>query len=435
MNHFQSPSPPPATAGNRALFVTYDGLTDPLGRSQILPYLAGLSERGHRITVLSCEKADRFAADEASVRAICDRHHIAWAPLAYHRRPPVLSALYDIAHLTLSAWRLHREAPFDLLHCRSYIPGLVGLALKRAAGVPFIFDMRGFWPEERTESGEWDLSKPLYRAIYNFFKRAECRLLAKADHVVSLTHAGTRVLKEHGRDHDVTVIPCCVDFEHFVLTTVPRKTMARAQLGIPADAAVLGYLGSLGGNHLLGEMLDFYAVFRDRNPGSRFLFVTQTPRAFVEAAAAARRVPLFELIIKSASREQVPLYISAADVGVAFKRAEYSSIACSPTKLGEMLAAGIPVVANAGVGDVATILSDTSGGLAVTEFTPKAYRTALDDLATPRKPRELRQAAVPWYDLQNAITAYDGIYRVVGANGLRAERHAGYQGVQIGGQA
>src|SRR4051794_20204501 len=42
------------------LYITYDGLTDPLGRSQVLPYLTGLAERGHRITVLSCEKPERM---------------------------------------------------------------------------------------------------------------------------------------------------------------------------------------------------------------------------------------------------------------------------------------------------------------------------------------------------------------------------------------
>ena len=47
----------------RALYISYDGMTDPLGRSQVLPYLQGLSERGHEITLLSCEKPARMAAE------------------------------------------------------------------------------------------------------------------------------------------------------------------------------------------------------------------------------------------------------------------------------------------------------------------------------------------------------------------------------------
>ena len=41
------------TSGRRALFLSYDGMTDPLGPSQVLPYLVGLAARGHRITLIS----------------------------------------------------------------------------------------------------------------------------------------------------------------------------------------------------------------------------------------------------------------------------------------------------------------------------------------------------------------------------------------------
>ena len=44
----------------RILYITFDGITDPLGRSQILPYLAGLSKMGHTIHILSQEKKDQF---------------------------------------------------------------------------------------------------------------------------------------------------------------------------------------------------------------------------------------------------------------------------------------------------------------------------------------------------------------------------------------
>ena len=42
---------------SRILFISFDGLLEPLGQSQILPYLRGLATRGVAITVLSFEKA------------------------------------------------------------------------------------------------------------------------------------------------------------------------------------------------------------------------------------------------------------------------------------------------------------------------------------------------------------------------------------------
>jgi hypothetical protein len=42
------------------LYISYDGMTDPLGESQVIPYLEGLSKLGHRIYILSFEKKNRF---------------------------------------------------------------------------------------------------------------------------------------------------------------------------------------------------------------------------------------------------------------------------------------------------------------------------------------------------------------------------------------
>src|SRR5205823_11707282 len=84
-------------AGAAVLYISYDGMTDPLGRSQVLPYLAGLSRRGHRITLVSCEKPGQMARDGAEVRRFCQAADIDWQPLRYHKRPAILSSILDVS--------------------------------------------------------------------------------------------------------------------------------------------------------------------------------------------------------------------------------------------------------------------------------------------------------------------------------------------------
>ena len=156
--------------GSRVLYLSYDGMTDPLGGSQVLPYLRGLAERGHRITLVSCEKPERTAAERAEVQELCHAYGIEWHSLRYHKRPPVLSTMLDLANLRREAERLHRRQPFDLVHCCSYPPALIGLALKRRHGVRFLFDMRGFWADERVDGGLWNLRNPLFRSVFHWFK-------------------------------------------------------------------------------------------------------------------------------------------------------------------------------------------------------------------------------------------------------------------------
>ena len=85
----------------RVLYLSYDGMTDPLGRSQVLPYLTGLAALGHEITLVSFEKPGRSAEDRERVEAICGEAGIAWHPLRYHKRPPILSSVWDVIAMRL----------------------------------------------------------------------------------------------------------------------------------------------------------------------------------------------------------------------------------------------------------------------------------------------------------------------------------------------
>ncbi len=402
--------------GARVLYISYDGLTDPLGQSQILPYLIGLARRGHEIHVLSCEKPDKVERERGMVEALCRDAGIAWHPLTYHKWPPVLSSTYDLAMLQRAAVRLHRQHRFGLTHCRSYIPAAVGLHLREAHGVPLLFDMRGFWPEEKTESKSWNLANPLFRLVYRYFKRLERDLLVHSDAIVTLTEAGKEELLRRrelrGETERISVIPCCVDFAHFLLADPQQRSAARADLGIAPDTPVLAYLGSLGGNYMLAEMLDFFLVYRSRNAGARFLFVTQGDPGSIRDAARKREITDGELVIRGASREQVPKFLAAADAGIGFVRPSFPAKGCSPTKMGEMLAVGLPFIANAGVGDVVDIIGRTGTGVAIEEFSAGSYARALDQVAqSAMSAEERRTNAQAYFDVELGIDRYDLIYR------------------------
>jgi hypothetical protein len=117
--------------GGRILYISYDGLTDPLGQSQILPYVLRRSELGHHITILSCEKRSAMDKEGVAIRKLCEAAAVHWHPLTYHKHPPLLSSANDLAVIRKAAVRLDRERMFDLVHCRSYIPAAAGIMLKR----------------------------------------------------------------------------------------------------------------------------------------------------------------------------------------------------------------------------------------------------------------------------------------------------------------
>lgn len=416
--------------GARVLYITYDGLADPLGRSQILPYLSRLAALGHRICVLSCEKPERLAKDGARVCQLCDAAGITWHPLTYHKQPPVVSTVFDLARMRAAALRLQRRWSFDLVHCRGHLPAIIGLHLKRRFGTALLFDPRGFWPEEKVEGKVWDLRNPVYAKVHSYIKKVEKDLLRSSEQIVFLTYAGREELLRrpelHGHGERVTVIPCCVDFDHFQLATAAERREARTGLGIGAKEPVLLYLGSIGEWYMLDEMLDFFRTYLERYPEARFLFVTPDPESSIRSTAEVRGIDPGRLIIRSASREEVPNLMAAADLGICFIRPLFSKTGSSPTKLGEMIAVGLPVVANGPVGDVEAIVDATRCGVALREFSEGAYSLALDRIELlDSEAADRRQAALPWFDLSIGVERYHRAYLRCLAERRRAEPSTG----------
>ena len=162
----------------KVLFVSYDGITDPLGQSQVLPYVLELSRQGFSFTLLSCEKTDAYKKNKGTIEKILEGTNVRWAPISYTKKPPIISTLYDYWRLKRRAISLHRRNNFQLIHCRSYIPAMIGLWMKKKFRIKFVFDMRGFWADERVDAGLWNLKNIIYRQVFHFFKKRNLHFIS-----------------------------------------------------------------------------------------------------------------------------------------------------------------------------------------------------------------------------------------------------------------
>lgn len=401
-------------AGRRVLYLTYDGLTDPLGQSQVLPYLKGLSARGHEITIVSCEKPEARAARGEAVAADCRDAGIEWHPLAYRKRPPILSTLADLAQMRRLAARLNRKSRYDIVHCRSYLTALIGRALQRREGVRFLFDMRGFWIDERFERGIWPRGHIAYEAIAAWLRKKERDLFESADAVVSLTQAARDELSRRGGPSlalKTHVIPCCVDLTHFRARDGAARAEGRALLGLDNEAPVLLYLGSLGGAYPLAPVLRFFKSWDGGRDGARLLFITRHRESEIRGHPDAEGLGK-RLIVRAGERAEMPILIGAADAGLSFILPSFCAIASSPTKVGEMLAMELPVVANDKVGDMALVMAELGAGLLLPDLSDAAVDAgAIAMRALTTEASATRAAAKRWFALDRGVDTYDSIYR------------------------
>jgi glycosyltransferase involved in cell wall biosynthesis len=395
------------------LYISYDGMTDPLGQSQVLPYLAGLSALGYKITLISCEKNERWHYKE-NIQAICTKHHINWQPVMYTRKPPVLSTIRDVRKMKKLAAALHQKISFDIVHCRSYVAALVGQWMKKKFGTPFIFDMRGFWANERVDGGLWNLNNPLYKRIYLYFKIREKQFLQEAAAVVSLTYTAKEEIEGWAvQSAPVSVIPCCVDTQLFDPESLKPEQLAalRRKADLPVNKLILGYVGSLGTWYLLDEMMAFFSHWQKEHPETIFFFVSNEPKELIHQAASKQRIDRDKLRIITAGRTEMPYYISMMDFGLFFIKNAFSKKASSPVKQGELMAMGVPVICNAGVGDSDLIITKYKSGELVHSFDKEGFGDAVKRLKEEMNhPAEIRKGAIDYFDLQKGIEAYAALY-------------------------
>ncbi len=416
-----------------AIYVTYDGLMEPLGHSQVRPYLCGLANADVRLALVSFEKPSDLA-DERKTRfasSFLEEHGILWTPLTYHRRPRALATAWDMvrgASAVLRLWRLHRPT---VVHARSYVAGLMALPAKLFFDARFVFDMRGFWPEERVELG-------LFRAhsfLHWLSKCAERILLERSDQVVVLTESAKTILREREAqerlnnprtlEKRISVVPCCADTEVFQ-PRPPDRALA-ADHGLSASL-LIGNVGSVNKRYMLSEMFRFAFHLKTHRPEIRFLYLTRQDSTEVLAAARGAGLRDEDVLVLPVDPLEVPRWLSLFRLGVFFLRPSYAAKASSFTKLGEFLAAGVPVVTNTGIGDVDRILGAERCGLLLHGLTDRdlatAARNALPLLEGEGVPEELsrncRATATAQFSLDEGVRRYLAIYDSLGSD-LRAK--------------
>ena len=396
----------------RVLYISYDGLLDPLGRSQVQPYLRGLGRAGVWIRVISFEKPERFVPEEVEkIRRELGSCGVSWIPLRYHKSPAAPATAWDILRgSAVGLWIVWKNG-VKIIHARSYVAALIARIICSMSRARLLFDMRGFWADEKVEAGDW----PAGGAMYRLFKRLERILVARADSLVLLSERGVEALSAmlpaESAGKPLMVIPTCADLKLF------RPGSHRA-VGGPGDRGLrLVYVGSLGSWYLPVEMLRFFGVVLEHHPESIFRIVSPSPRASLDTAlvqaglrdAAAKRVSIGAL-----PYDRVAETLRWADFSMFFIRPSFSKQASCATKFAESLACGTPVLLNSGIGDHAIHVMANRVGVVLEDFSVESFSAGLDRmermLEDPGHSSRCRGLAEREFSLTGAVDRYLALY-------------------------
>jgi glycosyltransferase involved in cell wall biosynthesis len=390
-----------------SLYICYQSILEPLTATQVVAYLEGLVRAGYAIILLTFEPRRLTAEECKDWSARLARKGITWTWLRYHKRPTLPATAWDVFMGVCTGFRLIRKQRVQIVHARSHVPAVMALILAKLTGVRFLFDVRGLMAEEYVDGGVWPAGGLLFRLT----KRVERSLIRAADALVVLTRKAQRLLEEwypcEMAGKTVRVIPCCVDLSNY--------PMPAAVNGTPS-ATTLVYVGKLGGWYLTEAMTAFAARALEALPSARWQVLTQSNPAALQPLLAQHAI-VDRVDVGRVSPEEVPARLQGARAGLAFIKPCLSKLASSPTKVGEYLAAGVPVVTLAGIGDLDELLGqgDDAVGVIVPGLQDEDFRAAMPRLLAMMRDPEIqmrcRRVAEREFDLQKVgWTRYREVY-------------------------
>ena len=343
-------------AKKKILYISYDGILEPLGHSQVLKYLVFLSKDFH-VTLISFEKINGVMDKKEllEMHKYCQQEKINWKPRTYHQGLPLFSHLFNFFSILYAPFIEMLKNMHHIVHIRSYMPGLGMPLFKIFFDFKLVFDIRGFWADEKVDRLGWSINSLKYK----FFKALEGKLFKQADIVVTLTQSSKEFIEAKFKKslNSVRVVRTCVDFSEF---------NAEKSAILPYDfkrKLVIGYLGSIDTAYDFNAFLRLIKDLEDRDLKIKLKILSKTTPEIVMRYLTENNLSHLEHEVLFLKRHELSNAINQFDLlGFALKPS-FSLIASMPTKIAESLACGTPIICNNFNNDIKDIIETNKIGV------------------------------------------------------------------------
>ena len=243
------------------LYVSYDGILDPLGHSQVFSYLKALS-KNINYTLVTFEKPEKLEDSYfLQMKEEINDLNINWVwfeYISFYKKP--LSFMINFLKAAVNIFNLIRKNNIGIVHIRSYLTGLFIILPKVFLSFRLIFDIRGFWVNEKHDRLGWKKTSAKFRIL----KVLERHLFKISDRIVTLTHCSVESIstKFNISVSHISVIRTCADKNIFY-----KKMYQMSHEGIN-----YGYLGSIDTAYDIEPIINLFSKHYTYNNKIRITF-------------------------------------------------------------------------------------------------------------------------------------------------------------------
>ena len=384
------------------LYISYDGLLDPLGQSQILPYLRNLNKKNYKFIIVSYEKITKNKNEIKSLKNSLKREGFEWIILPFKKGKIHFLLRIIFGVLLIKTILIFRR--INLVHLRGCFPGLIYTLT--FSSTKYIYDLRAFF-------GQWaDGGITKYNSFpYKFSLLLERRILNKASALVVLDQSGKDYIEKHyAIKSPVFIIPTATDLSKYKLKKLPNSNKQGLLKFV--------YLG--GGRfppYRIVDAIILTKIFIKAGLNCRLDFINKNDHNFIRNTLEQYQIPKNYYTIKSLNHDQICRKLPQYDVGFVFlKKGKWIRMS-SPTKIGEYLAAGLIVIGN---NDIAVLerLSLESKNIEILKecgeeisYDKDKISNLLKKIYNKKTRLKSQKLAEKFYSLETANSRYQEVYK------------------------
>lgn len=367
----------------RILYITFDGLLEPLGFSQVARLVMELAERGAAYEVLSLEKP-RDVENVRHVQSVRDAlasRGIDWSFATYSAGSSSRSVADNMRVMTTAAFRRVARGGIAFVHARSYHAGVVATLLRHVTRTPFLFDARSYWIDEKLDEGRWFTNARALRVA----RTVERRFYRDAAGVVTLTDLQRDDIVRENKfgvvRTPVVAIPTCADYDVFSLRQSEGEGPPPEIADIVRGKRVVGLVGSTNASYRTNEMLACARAILRRSTDAHLLILTSQRDAF-ESLARDAGIDVNRRTVLSVRHDRVAEFVRHIDFALQFLVETPSKRASMPTKLAEFFASGVRPIHFGGSSEISEWVRRAGTGMVVGALDESAYASVADWVAT-----------------------------------------------------
>jgi glycosyltransferase involved in cell wall biosynthesis len=402
----------------RVLYLTFDGVLQPLGFSQVARVVASLTTKGFDYHLLSVERTTDLAdvVKTKRVNDVLSNAGARWSTVAVDLSGSVRKSAEALVRMTTAAISIVRRERVRLIHARGYQSAVVAWMVRAAIGTPYLFDARGCWIEERTD---WFSRAPVYAAG----KLAERQLYQDAVGVVTLTdlHARDVIDGAFGKKEAalVATIPTCADYDAFRIHANRPAKPRTSPIPLPIqerlnEKTVLAIVGSLNRSYAGEATLDLARRACDIDPSAHLLILTQQGRAYRDLLER-ERFPERRYTLSAAGHEDMPAWMDWIDWGLLLLPDVAAKRGSMPTKLAEFFASGVRPIAHGCNAEMDAWVRRARSGVVLDALDEAAVAKAAEKIASDHRPIDdlarARNVTEPHFSLGAGVERYASLLR------------------------